>query len=54
MVTLIETGLFTPLKSTEILVGAMLLLDLFVPLGPVLAMPISVVVWYNHASGKPI
>src|SRR6202161_2640986 len=55
LVTLIETGLFTLVKSTEIAVGAMLLLDLFVPLALVLAMPVSVVVWYNHAIlvGRP-
>jgi len=55
LVTLIETGLFTLVKSTEIAVGAMLLLDLFVPLALVVAMPVSVVVWYNHAIlvGRP-
>ena len=55
LVTLIETGLFTLVKSTEIAVGAMLLLDLYVPLALVVAMPVSVVVWYNHAVlvGRP-
>jgi hypothetical protein len=55
LVTLIETGLFTLVKSTEIAVGVMLLLDLFVPLALILAMPVSVVVWYNHAIlvGRP-
>jgi hypothetical protein len=55
LVTLIETGLFTLVKSTEIAVGVMLLLDLFVPLALVVAMPVSVVVWYNHAIlvGRP-
>jgi uncharacterized membrane protein YphA (DoxX/SURF4 family) len=55
LVTLIETGLFTLVKSTEIAVGVMLLLDLFVPLALVVAMPVCVVVWYNHAIlvGRP-
>jgi uncharacterized membrane protein YphA (DoxX/SURF4 family) len=55
LVTLIETGLFALVKSTEIAVGVMLLLDLFVPLALVVAMPVSVVVWYNHAIlvGRP-
>jgi hypothetical protein len=49
MVSLIETGLFGLVKVTEILIGLMLIFELFVPLALILSMTISTVVWYNHA-----
>lgn len=47
LVTMIEVGLFDIVKTLEIVCGLMLIFNRFVPLGLVIAMPISAVVWYN-------
>jgi uncharacterized membrane protein YphA (DoxX/SURF4 family) len=48
-IALIESGLFDVVKSVEVLGGAMLILNRFVPLALVLLMPVSTVVYYNDA-----
>lgn len=47
LVTMIEVGLFDIVKTLEIVCGLMLIFNRFVPLGLVIALPISGVVWYN-------
>jgi len=47
LVTMIEVGLFDIVKTLEIVCGLMLIFNRFVPLGLLIAMPISGVVWYN-------
>ena len=47
LVTMIEVGLFDIVKTLEILCGVLLMLNRMVPLGILLALPISGVVWYN-------
>jgi hypothetical protein len=47
LVTMIEVGLFDIVKTLEIVCGLMLVFNRMVPLGLVIALPISAVVWYN-------
>lgn len=47
LVTMIEVGLFDVVKTCEIVGGLMLLFNRFVPLGLIICLPISAVVWYN-------
>ncbi|MCB5203769.1 hypothetical protein LH464_14950 [Neorhizobium sp. T786] len=47
LITMIEVGLFDIVKTLEIVCGLMLIFNRFVPLGLLIAMPISAIVWYN-------
>lgn len=47
LVTMIEVGLFDVVKTCEIVGGLMLVFNRFVPLGLIICLPISGVVWYN-------
>ncbi len=47
LVTMIEVGLFDVVKTLEIVGGLMLVFNFCVPLGLVICLPISAVVWYN-------
>lgn len=46
MSAMANMGLYDLVKAVECLVGACLLLNLWVPLAAVLEMPITVVIWY--------
>jgi len=47
LVTLMEVGLYDVVKTWEIIGGLMLVFNRFVPLGLIICLPISGVVWYN-------
>lgn len=47
LVSMIETGLFDYVKIAELLVGLCLVFNRFVPLALLIALPLSLVVFYN-------
>ncbi|WP_284337565.1 DoxX family protein [Comamonas sp. NoAH] len=47
LVSMIETGLFDYVKIAELLVGICLVFNRFVPLALLIALPLSLVVFYN-------
>ncbi|MDX9874462.1 MAG: DoxX family membrane protein [Spongiibacteraceae bacterium] len=54
MVALIDTGMFGLVKFLEIIGGAMLIFNIFVPLALMILMPLSAVIIYNggYLAGK--
>ena len=51
---LMDSGLYTVVKLVQIVTGLMLILNLFAPLALVLAMPISIVVFYWNVVLEPV
>ena len=47
LVTLMEVGLYDVVKTWEIIGGLMLVFNRFVPLGLIICLPITFIVWYN-------